>query len=235
MKHNEKGFIMTGILLSLPLFLMSLMVLVSLIFCIRNHDQAQSYCLKYSLQAQENIKTNLKQLLKLNPKAKLLRKKHKTLKKLYRRALTIGEPISISILKAKLLMIKKQRVMLNIRQKQILKQSAQYMESAFKTFRKKLKPMQAEQIKKEHHYPFPLAVSAHPKNSIAPVYRPKRLFSARQTLSFSWKMPLHHSLPTWITKLFFKNKLSLYHCSATIKKHKLSWKSSLTTHRRNWL
>ena len=226
---------MTSLLLSLPLFLLCLMVLVALIFCIRNHDRAQSYCLKHNLQAQENIKTSLKQLLKLNPQAKILRKKHKILKKLYRKALTIGEPISISLLKTKLLMIKKQRKLLDMRQKQILNQSAQQVESAFKKFRKTIKSLQAKQIKKSHHFPFPLAVSAYPKTDIAPVYRPKRPFALHQTMSFSWKMPLHHSLPTWITKLFFKNKLSSYHCSATIKRHQRSWKSSLTTHRRSWL
>ena len=226
---NQKGFIMTLFLLSVPLFIICLMVLTTLIFCIRNHDKAQSYCLHYSLQAQEHFKRSLKKLLSLNPKAKILRKKHKVLKKWYQKALSVGEPISISVLKVKLRVIKQQRKLLDIKQKQILSQSTQHIESVFKTFKQKIKTLNAKQITKKHHYPFPLAVSAYPKWDIAPVYRPKKRFSQNQALTFYWKMPLYHFLPTWLIKIFFEETLSFYYCSATIKKQKRGWNTTLTT------
>ena len=228
-QKKPKGFIMTLLLLNLPVFILCLMVLATLIFCIRNYNQAQSYCLKYSLQAQENIKVSLKKLLSLNSKAKMLRNKYKKVKKLYRKALAVGEPISVSILKAKLSIIQQKRRLLDARQKQILRQSRQHIERSFESFRKKVKKFQAEQIQKKHHYPFPIAVSAYPKMDIAPQYRPMRSFSLHQTLSFSWKMPLYYFLPSWLTEFFFEKKLSSYHCSATIKKYRRTWKTTLTT------
>ncbi len=225
---KQRGYIMSLLLLSLPVFAGALMVLTALIFCIRNHDRAQSYCFKQSLGAQENLKTALRDLLKLNPKAKKLRQKQKRLTRLYRKALSIGEPISISVLKARLLFLKKQRILLDTRQKQILTQSRQYVTKAYADF-KKIKSFGAQQINKAHHRPYPLAVSAHPKGGLAPVYRPLSRFSANQALSFSWKIPLDYSLPMWLRKVFFEQKLSSYQCSATIKKHGLKWKVVLTS------
>ena len=225
---KREGYIMTLLLLSFPLFAGALMVLTILIFCIQNHDQAQSHCLKQSLRAQEKLKTALKSLLKLNPQAKKLRRKHKRLKKLYRKALIIGEPISISVLKAKLLIIQKQRILLSARQNQILNKSKQYVTRAFADFRKKIQSFGAQQINKAHHHPYPLAVSAYPKGGLAPVYRPVKRFSLNQTLSFSWKMPLDYFLPAWLKRVFFERRLSFYQCSATIKKHNRQWKTMLT-------
>ena len=229
---KKKGFILTLLMISVPLLTGSLMVLTALIFCIRNHDHAQKHCLQHTLYAQENIKIALKKLLKLNPNAKKLRKKHKTLNKLYKKALTIGEPISISILKTKLIFIKKQRIALDLKQKYLLNQTTYYVSKAFNAFQKKIKTFQAKQIIKKHHQPYPLAVTAQPKGDIAPVYQPKTHFAKRQTLSFSWKMPLYHSLPITIKNMFFKNQLSSYHCSATIKKQKQQWQTTLTHHQR---
>lgn len=225
---RKKGFIMALLLISLPLFISCLMVFTSLIFCIRNHDLAQSICIKYTLQTQERIKQGLKLLLRLNPLADQLRLTQKHLEKLYREALKIGDPIAIITLRTKIEIVKQKRQLLDIRQKNILNSTVMYVESGFSSFKQQIMKFDPRYIKKDHRQPIPLAVEGKPKGDIAPSYHPVSNFSVRQTLSFSWKMPLYQFLPKWLKKAFFTNSLSAYDCSATIKKSGWEWKTALT-------
>ena len=226
-KKNQRGFIITLLLVGLPLFISCLMIFTSLIFCIRNHDLAQSFCIKHTLQAQEQMKKALNDLLRLNPLADQLRKIQKSLERLYRKALKSGEPITITTLRTKIEAIKYQRTLLDKKQKHILKSTIRSVEQAFFSFRKDLMKLHPGYIQKDHHRPLPLAVKARPLGDLAPSYHPVDNFSFHQSLSFFWKMPLHYSLPKWLTRIFFQNRLSAYDCSATIKKHKLQWKTFL--------
>ena len=220
---NKKGFIMPLFLMSLPVFVSCLMIFTSLVFCIRNHDLAQSFCLKHTLQAQEKIKKSLKNLLRLNPLADQLRQKQKFLEYLYRKALKTGELTTIAILKAKIKIIKHQRVLLDRKQNYILQGTIQYVERAFFSFEKDIMKFRQGHIQKNHYQPFPLAVKAQPPGDIAPSYHPVANFPFHQSFSFSWKMPLYQFLPQWLVHTFFQKRLSSYDCSSTIKKQKLKW------------
>ena len=227
--HSERGFVITLLLISLPVFISCLMVFTSLFFCIRNHDLAQSICLKYTLQAQEQMKKALYNLLKLNPQANQLRRTQKHLEHLYHEALKTGELITITALRIKLETIKQKRVLLDRKQKHILNQTLQMIKSAFSSFKQKMKNFHPGYIRKKHHQPIPLAVEAKPKGDIAPAYYPVPRFSLHQTFSLSWNMPLYRFLPKWITHHFFENQLSSYDCAATIKKRGTKWKTTLTS------
>ena len=222
---NQKGFIISLLLISLPLFISCLMIFTSLIFCIRNHDLTQSFCLKHTLQAQEQIKKSLKDLLNLNPLANHLRQTQKRLERLYKEALKAGEPIIIATLRAKIEIIKQKRILLDRKQHYILQGTIQHVEWAFLSFKKDIMKMRPGHIQKNHYQPFPLAVKAQPPGDIAPSYYPVMNFPFHQSLSFSWKMPLYQFLPKWLVQAFFQNDLSDYACSSTIKKHKLKWKT----------
>ena len=224
-KTNQKGFIIALLLVGLPLFISCLMIFTSLIFCIRNHDLAQSFCLKHTLQAQEQMKKALQGLLRLNPLADQLRKTQKHLERLYRKALKSGEPITIAILKTKIEIVRYKRILLDKKQKYVLKSTIQHVEQAFFSFKKDIMRLRPGYIQKDHHQPLPLAMEARPLGDLAPSYHPVANFPFHQSLSFSWKMPLHHFLPNWLAQIFFQNRLSSYDCSTTIKKHKLQWKT----------
>ncbi len=228
-KESEKGFIMTVLLMSLPVFISCLMIFTSLFFCIRNHDLAQSICLKHTLQTQEKMKKALHKLLNLNPLANQLRRTQKHLEYLYREALKAGEPIAITILRTKIEMVKQKRILLDRKQKHILNGTVPIINSAFYTFKQKMKIFNPSHIRKRHYQPVPLAVVAKPKGDIAPSYYPVSHFSLHQTFSLSWKMPLHRFLPRWVARDFFKNQLSSYNCAATIKKTGRKWKTSLAS------
>ncbi len=227
-RKNKKGFIMVLCLISLPLFISCLMVFTSLIFCIRNHDLAQSICIKHTLQTQEHIKQALKLLLSLNPLADQLRHTQKHLEKLYRQALKAREPATIIALRTKIEIIKQKRRLLDRKQKNILNSTVGSVELGFTSFKQQIMKLYPNYIKKDHLQPVPLAVEAKPRGDIAPSYHPMSDFSLRQILSFSWKMPLYQFLPTWLKRAFFQNYLSAYNCSATIKKSGGKWKTALT-------
>lgn len=224
MKNNKKGFVLSLFLISLPLFVSCLMVFTSLLFCIRNHDLAQTICFKYNLQAQEKIRTSLQHLLSLNPIAKQLKEIEKHLRKLLR---ATKYPPAAAILRAKITLIRNQRVLLDRKQKYILNTTNKYMESSFLRFKKQMTEFRITNIQKDHYHPIPLAVKAKSKKVIAPTYHPVKSFSKHQKISFSWKMSLHRFLPTWIQKVFFKSQLSPYSCATTIKKNQLKWKTTL--------
>ena len=228
-KSSEKGFILTLLLISLPVFLGCLMVFTSLLFCIRNHDLTQTICLTHTLQAQEQMKKALRNLLLLNPLANQLRQTQKHLQQLYRKALKTGEPVTITMLRTKIEIIKQKRIFLDRKQKHILNGTMRNVESAFHAFRKKMKPFNPSYINKEHHQPIPLAVVGKPKGDVAPVYYPVSDFSSHQTFSLSWKMQLYRFLPKWLTQTFFQNQLSSYDCAATIKKSEQMWKTTFTS------
>ena len=226
---NKKGFIITLLLISLPLFMSCLMIFVSLFFCIRNHDLAQSICLEHTLKAQTQMKRALQNLLKLNPMADHLRRTQKHLEYLYREALKSGELTTVAVLKARIVIIKRKRKLLDKRQKNILNKTLEYIESAFSSFKEKTIKFHPSYIRKYHHGPIPLAVRGKPQGDIAPSYYPVPDFSSHQTFSISWKMPLYHFLPKWLERAFFQPKLSSYNCSATIKKRGPKWKTTLAS------
>ena len=220
---------MTLFLISLPVFISCLMIFASLLFCIRNHDLSQSICFKHTLQVQEQMKEALQKLLKLNPIADQLRYTQKYLEKLYYAALQAGEPISIITLRKKIQIIKQKRNLLNKKQKNILHNTVRYIESTFYSFKKQMVRFHPRYIQKAHHQPFPLAVVGKPKGDIAPSYYPAFRFTAKQTVSFSWKMPLYRFLPKWLESAFFQTQLSSYNCAATLKKKGPGWKTTLTS------
>ena len=226
MKNNKKGFVLSLFLISLPLFMSCLMVFTSLLFCIRNHDLAQSICFKYNLQAQEKIRKSLQHLLLLNPIAKQLKQTEKHLRKLLRA--TKYPPVA-AVLRAKIAFIRSQRILLDRKQKYILNTTNRYTESSFLAFKTQMMKFRTSNIQKNHHQPTALAVKAKSKKEIAPTYHPVKQFSKHQKISFSWKMPLYRFLPIWIKKIFFKSKLSNYSCSTTIKRNKLKWKITLAS------
>lgn len=226
MKKNKKGFVLALFLISLPLFISCLMIFTSLLFCIRNHDLAQSICFKHNLQVQKKIKKSLETLLLMNPLAKKLKQTEERLRKLLAKA---KDPITVAALMAKITSIRLQRLMLDKKQKYILNKTNIYMEAAFFHFKTQMKRWNTRDIKKDHYHPIPLAVKPKSKGIIAPTYHPVKRFSKYQKISFSWKMPLYRFLPTWIQKVFFKSQLSSYSCATTIKKSKLKWKTTLAS------
>ena len=226
---NKKGFIMAVLLISLPLFISCLMVFTSLLFCIRNHDLAQSICIRHTLQVQEKMKKALQDLLNLNPVANQLRQTQKHLEYLYREAIKTGELITISALRTQIEIIKQKRILLDKKQKNILNSTIRVVESSFNSFKRKLMKFHAGHIQKDHYQPIPLAVVGRPRGEIAPAYYPVPDFSSHQTFSFFWKMQLYRFLPKWLEKTFFQTQLSSYSCATTIKKRGLKWKTTLTS------
>ena len=208
---------------------MQVSLFISLFFCIRNHDFVQSICLKQTLQAQIQIKKALQKLLHLNPLADQLRHTQRYWEHLYYKALKSGELTTIAILRTKVEAIKRKRQILDKKQKNILKSTPHHVESAVTVFKEKTRRFHSSYIRKNHHRPIPLAVTARPKGDIAPSYYPAPYFSQHQTFSVSWKMPLYHFLPKWLERVFFRPELSSYSCSATIRKRGSKWKATFAS------
>ena len=230
MKHfynKKKGFALSLLLISLPVFITCLMVFAALLFCIRNHNLAQKICIEKALQAQIQQQIHIESLLLLNPLAEQLKKAYQQVSQLLKKAIKAKEPVTISILLTQREILRQKRLVLDRAQKKILKQSRKSVEKAFDQFKHKMLTLQAGWIRKKHNKPFALAVKARPKRGIAPVYYAPMDFSKNQALILHWKMPLYQFIPEWIQKIFFKPEVSAYSCSATLKKKgkngRLNW------------
>ena len=117
---------------------------------------------------------------------------------------------------------------ITLKQTRILEKSRLDVTKHFKHFKikifKKYKAMVFNHDNFVHHRPFPLAVIKKPAKGVVafsgspPTYLLKFKFSKKQKVSFFYRFYLHQDLPSWIRKQFFFNKLSHYHCSATLYK-----------------
>ena len=219
---KQKGFAVSLLLISLPVFITCLMGFTALLFSIRNHDSAQKICIKEVLKAQTQMQTHLEQLLILNPVAKQLKLSYQYVSYLLRIAIKTGNPVTISSLTAKKAILKQKRLILDRTQKLILKQSQISIHKTFFSFKQQMKKFNISQVTKAHNTPKALAVKARSKRDIAPVYYTPEDFSKKQTLSLYWKMPLYHFIPKWIQQVFFKPELSSYNCASTLKKKDLN-------------
>ena len=215
-KKSQSGFIITTILILLPVLISCLMIFISMVFSIRNYDMSQSICIKHVMQAQGQMKKKLNSLLKLNPQADLLRRMYQQFKKLYRKALKNGNAVMAVALAVKLAIIKQKRVLLDRKQKYILYQSRKIVQDSLRFFQEEMMKFNAKNIKRDHYRPIPLAVKAWQK-TVAPSYYLISSFSLKQTITFFWNMPLYQFLPGWLKESFFKSNFSAYECSATLK------------------
>ena len=235
---NKKGSILTSLSLTAPVLISCMMLFISLMFFIRNHDLSQSICFKYNLQTQVKMKKQLKQLLELNPIAKSLRSLQKELERSYYKAVSASgplAPVTAATLKTAIEVVKQKRRVLDKQQKQILNQSRSHIEQQFSLFKKEIRRFNPRYIKKDHHQPIPLAVVAKPRGSLAPTYHRATSFSTRQTIYFSWEMPLYNSLPKWLIKASFTSHLSKYDCASTLKKRGSGWQVNLIDSKRSYL
>lgn len=203
------------------------MVFTSLIFCVRNYDLSQSICIHHVLQVQRRIKNHLVYLLHLNPVADQLRNKYRATQSLYKKALLSNNLVLIGTLKAKLMFIKNQRIILDRKQQSILKKGKQDVQQIWSAFKKELMKFNPRWTKKEHPWPIPLAVLSRPKGDIAKSYYVPPKFPIKQRIAFSWSMPIDRFLPHLFKKTFFEKKMSSYICAATLYKEKNKWIAGL--------
>ncbi len=215
-KKPSSGFVLTVLMLTLPLFLTCLVVLTSLIFSLRNYNFSQSVCISSVLHTQKNLQRQMDLLMKLNPEADRLRNRYRTNKKRFRRALRTGRFVKASVLMARGQMIQARRLVLHYRQQKILAQSLKQVHKDFWAFKRKMQPFRIKNVRQNYFRPYPLAVKARGPGP-APSYELLPSFSLKQTLSLFWDMPLYRFLPRWIKKWFFEDGFSSYECSATLK------------------
>ncbi len=199
------------------------MVLTSLIFCVRNYDLSQNICIRHVLQVQRKMKNHLENLLHLNPEANQLRTQYQKTYSLYKQAIISKNLVLIGALKVKLMLIQKQRMILDGKQRMILAQGWQDMRQVWSAFKKELMKFQPRWTKKDHPWPIPLAVVSRPKGDIAKSYYAPAKFFIKQRISFSWSMSLDHFLPKLFQKAFFEKKLSSYICASTIYQEGKQW------------
>ena len=217
---------MLSVLLT-PLLITCLAVFAALIFCVRNYDLSQSICIRYTLQAQHKMQKHLEHLLKLNSKADTLRKSYKKTYKIYKIAKLSKNALVLASIKARLIWLHTQRIHLSIKQKTILAKGKLDLQKAWLTFKKELKKLHPQWIKKYTPHPSPLAVKSKPKGDIAPSYYIPSNFIKKQKLSFSWGMPIYQFLPSVLRKLFFNQHISLFTCSATLYPKGNKWIAGL--------
>lgn len=215
--NSSAGFVLTALLVMLPVFLTALMGFCSLIFCLKNYNLAQSWCISSALQSQRQMKQKLTELLSLNPRADSLRNQYRYHLRWLKKSLKAGDLVTAGLVASRIKTIQLQRMKLHHRQQKIFHQSLKKMKESVRRFHKKMLYFSSVRKPAQYLRPYPLAVKAT-GSVLAPSYKIPFSFSAKQKLSLFWDMPLYRFLPGWLRRWLFKPDLfSSYRCSATLK------------------
>ena len=231
--NPSAGFVLTALLVMLPVFLTGLMGLCTLLFCLKNYNLSQSFCISQALQSQRDNKQKLTELLSLNPRANSLRTRYRRHLRWLKKHLKTGNLVSAGVIAARIKAIQWQRVKLHHRQQKIFHQSLKKIKQNVEQFHKKMLYFASQRIKARYLKPYPLAVRAT-GSRLAPTWQLAPGFSQKQTVALFWDMPLYRFLPDWLKRWLFKpDVFSSHRCSATLKKNKGHLQVALTFYKKS--
>lgn len=192
---NEKGFAVILLLACLPVLISGLLLLSS-VFGFMQSDLAMKYqCRVHGQQGQKQVAPHLEKLLSLNVTARRL--KIEEVAAYAKIAASAGNPPALAAAKARLIKIKNQKRLLDLKQKQLINQANMSLASSFLKTRKELTKNQESLsnilfISNGFHISGtrPTLAVRPDSSDIAPTYSPTPGFEEKQALAHEWQYTL---------------------------------------------
>lgn len=214
------------LLIFLPLLsiIFSGAILIALVT--QKHTQTHHICRKISVELQKKQGVLLNKLIRLNPKAKKLRRKAFLAKKALNVALVSGNIPVIATAKAAYLFIKGLQIQLRAEQQSLLTEAKINSKNVLRKIQRILNHYKIQFHQLRYHQNG-LAVFAIPITSLTPNYHLVPFFKSNQAVSISFTTQIH---PSFIQNLEKKFNISTQYntrCGATLlnKKGQVSlWK-----------
>lgn len=231
-RNDKKGFALILMLALLPLLTAGLLMIFAMMGFMQTDLALKHACRSGGLQGQRTIKPLLGSLLALNPLAQTLRlQKIKAQQEL----ILATNPPALLAATAKLGRIQQKQKELDMRQKQLIRQSNMLLDRSHSgTRRQILKEAQQSSsrlffLETKRHLEFSLApkLAVRPDSSdLAPTYSPVDDFESEQALAHRWqyKIALRPPFRNLLPAVFHFDKA----CAVTLTKESSEWKVKIT-------
>ena len=210
----------------LPLALTLVASVVYGYMVLRKKSLAQSHCVQQASLLQRDLKANLESLLKLNPRARALRRQREVADRALKAAIQSKVPAAIAAATAAWTAVYLQQVELRGQQEQLLRQAEIRREVGQRQLREKIYPLRARNMIAKKMYWRSLAVEAVPPTSLTPDYVPLPAFPNLQQQKYRFDVPLDP-----LGKIVQKTE-----CSVSITGKEKAWKVQIlaANARSNW-
>jgi hypothetical protein len=222
---NNKGFLVLTLGLLMPILSIIIFSLTQLGVVYKYKTRAETLCRSYLIQSQIQTEKKIKQLLKLNPRAKILRSQRRQSQKILFKALQSKIPPAIALAKANDLRVLSLQLFHHSKQKLLISQI--HLKSLKnRTKINRLLPKKLDYKLKIQSFKSPLvSFNKYPLYSPSPEYHRASFFSKKQYWQLHWQIQIKNLMPDWVS-LNKKYKIT-DSCGATIQKKGLEWEASL--------
>ncbi len=215
-QKNQKGFAMVMFFSFLPIALCLVCALAGYSQFSLTKLKASNICRRTLLNGQDQIKNQLRKLIKLNPKARRLRAQIVSARKAYKIALRSNYAPAIATTAARLSYVKLQRKLLAARQ-ELIKYNAQSISIKYKNqFEQKMRTIKGNMNLNVSLIPF--AIEKVQKTNLTPDYKTKNFFSEKQSVKAQWTIKNYNF--TFMKDLFNLNMAPAItgSCQTSLKK-----------------
>lgn len=217
---TEAGFALVSFVALFPLIMALVITSMSAYAMFRKKLTAQSLCVSSVTRLQKELNRDLDAILKLNPKAQVLRKARAKADAALKKAILSGNPPAIAAAKAARAAVILQQVAHRTRQEAVLIRAGANRMGAQRSLKLEVSKLGVSSVAGTVSYNRPLAVEPRPASSMTPDYIEVANFPDKQQHEFSFQLDL---APDFL-KLKFRQETS---CSATLKKQEGKWRESL--------
>lgn len=193
---------------------------------LRKKALAQSHCVQQASQLQSELKSTFESLLKLNKRARALRRQREVADKAFRAAVKSKIPQAIAAASALKTAVHLQQIELRGEQQRLLHTADIQREAGERRLRQKILPLRGRNLIARKFYWRPLAVEAVPPASLTPDYVPLPTFAHLQQQKYRFDVALDP----------FGKIVQATECSVSIKGKENAWKVQIlaASARSNW-
>lgn len=186
----EKGFALVTMLALIPLVMTLVASLAYGLIILRKKSLAQSHCVQQASIMQNELKGTLEALLKLNPRAKVLRRKKELTDRAFKAALKSKVPHLIAAAAAAKTAVYLEQAALRSAQEKLLRTADLQRTSGERRLRQKIRSLRVRNFAGKKSYWRSLAVEPVPAASLTPDYIPLPGFEKFQQHKFHFDVPL---------------------------------------------
>ena len=209
--QGQKGFVVLFTIIFLPLCMTGLSIFHKLGDILQHLQKMNSFCRLAELKYQNILSYELTALMRLNRPAKKLQKQYTRARKAMLKALQSGDLATAAALKLRLVQIKKQQMLLRLKQQKIFQRVQRLNIRKQQESRTRLQSHIRHNVELQFSR-LKLAVQAKPPGAIAPVYELQDFFRRQQKSDIQW-----HIAPLSIQG----------ECGASLMKESNRWKAML--------
>jgi hypothetical protein len=219
---KEQGFALTSFVALVPLCMTLFVAVGACFFLFKRKSLAQSLCVQQAVRLQEDLGAVLDKLLRLNPRAKTLRRERSAAERAFQLSLQSGNPAAIASARAALLAVKLAQAALRSQQGRLLDQAEFARGKRPRELRGRLARLSVSGFRSRQYFHRALAVEPVPPGSDSPDYIPAQPFARLQQHRFDFRVDL--TPPFLPGQWRIRDLVQPAACAATLQSEASKWR-----------